>query len=249
MSYLRSLGYRRGDTPLHKLDPRTKLVIGVCLAIIFTFLVEGVVTYAAVAAVFFAVATYVGLRGAVIRLMRSSLLFAVLLFAINYYFLRSLDESLYIVERFLIFIELFSILAQTTSPDDVSAALKRIGAPDTFALAFNMALRFLPTMAAEIDSITASQRSRGLELDKGGFFKRVRNYLPIMVPLLINAIMRIDQVAEALESRCFGASKEPTAYHSISMKYFDWLVAMSTLSLTLALSIAALLHHSPLTLP
>ncbi|MEM3670978.1 MAG: energy-coupling factor transporter transmembrane component T [Thermoprotei archaeon] len=249
LSYFRSFGYTEGSSFLHRLDPRTKLVMGLCAAAVFTFLVVGVVTYALFALLLFLTASTVGLRSQVLRLMRSSLIFALLLFAINLYFLRELYVSIYIVERFLIFVQLFSVLGQTTMPDEVSLALRKLGAPYSFTLAFNMAMRFLPTVAAELDSITASQKSRGLELDRGNFVSRMRNYIPIMVPLLVNAVIRIDQVAEALESRCFGAAKEPTTLDDIAMHLRDWAVVAATVASTSLLVWAFVISHHPLMLP
>ncbi len=69
-----------------------------------------------------------------------------------------------------------------------------------------------------------AQRSRGLELDKGNFITRVKNYIPILLPLIINSIRRSLELAEAMESRAFGATKERTNIYELGMSGSDYAV-------------------------
>jgi energy-coupling factor transport system permease protein len=81
-----------------------------------------------------------------------------------------------------------------------------------------------------------AQKSRGLELEKGNFLKRIRNFIPILIPLIVGAIRRSLELAEAMESRAFGAKKERTSLYQLKMKKNDWIV-LSICFLILAISI------------
>lgn len=84
-------------------------------------------------------------------------------------------------------------------------------------------------MAVDAQTVVDAQRSRGLELDKGNFMKRVRNYIPILIPLIISAIRRSVELAEALESRAFGATEHRTAIVTLKMKFMDYSVIIATI--------------------
>jgi energy-coupling factor transport system permease protein len=83
-----------------------------------------------------------------------------------------------------------------------------------------------------------AQKSRGLELDKGNFLKRIRNYIPILIPLIVGAIRRSLELAEAMESRAFGAQKKRTNLYKLQLKRSDYLTFfISFVILSLALYI------------
>jgi energy-coupling factor transport system permease protein len=89
-------------------------------------------------------------------------------------------------------------------------------------------VRLVPTMAIDAQTVVDAQRSRGLELDKGNFIKRIRNYIPILIPLIISAIRRSVELAEALESRAFGATENRTTIVTLKMRPADYLVIFAT---------------------
>jgi energy-coupling factor transport system permease protein len=84
-------------------------------------------------------------------------------------------------------------------------------------------------MAVDAQTVVDAQRSRGLELDKGNFMKRIRNYIPILIPLIISAIRRSVELAEALEARGFGATEKRTSLVTLKMRLADYVVVMLTL--------------------
>jgi energy-coupling factor transport system permease protein len=91
-------------------------------------------------------------------------------------------------------------------------------------------------MAIDAQTVVDAQRSRGLELDKGNLVKRVRNYIPILIPLIISAIRRSVELAEALESRGFGATENRTSIVTLRMRVADYLlILMTAAGLALAL--------------
>jgi len=248
MSYLNAFIYTRGNTFLHRLDPRSKGVMALSAAFSLGLFVGGVYTYLIFIMALFVAIYFAGLGSQLYPSLRSYAVLALLLFAVNLWATRSLNTSIIVVERLILFVELFSLISLTTSPVDLGVALLKMGLPNTFVMAFTMALRFLPTVAAELKSIEDSQRVRGLELDKGGFIERLRKHIPILIPLLVNTILRAEQVAEAMESKCFGASPKPTGIRELKFKAIDWATLVLSLAALAALSYHYALTHTPITI-
>lgn len=249
MSYLQSFIYRKGESILHKLDPRTKMFFGLFAALMLTFSVMGLVFYLVVIIVLGFIAYRLRLGSQIGSYVKSSGVFAVIIFAVYLVFTHSVVQSVFIVERIIIFIQLFSLLSLTTSPEDIATALIKTGFPYSFALAFTMAIRFVPTVALELKSIEDSQRARGLELDKGNLFERLKKYVPILIPLLANTILKVDSVAEAMESKCFGSTKKPTRLVDIRMKMLDWSILFLSFASLVSYLVYFSVYRHPLVLP
>ncbi len=124
-------------------------------------------------------------------------------------------KSIIVALKLITLMIAFSLLFTTTHPDDMTQALVKIGVPYTLAYTIVLSLRFVPTIARDIAIIYDAQRSRGLELEKGGFINRLRKTIPILIPAFVITLIRVDKVAEALESRCFGYSKKRTFLHEL----------------------------------
>jgi len=150
-------------------------------------------------------------------------------------------SALAFTARFFAIMSAFSFFFMTTSADDLGLALEQIHVPYSISFTFTTAVRLVPTMAIDAQTVVDAQRSRGLELDKGNFIKRVRNYIPILIPLIISAIRRSVELAEALESRAFGATEKRTAIVTLKMKAADYLVLVATV-VGLALTIYVYLY-------
>ena len=133
----------------------------------------------------------------------------------------------------------FSFFFMTTSADDLGLALEQAHVPYSISFTFTTAVRLVPTMAVDAQTVVDAQRSRGLELDKGNFMKRVRNYIPILIPLIISAIRRSVELAEALESRAFGATEHRTAIVTLKMKSMDYFTVIATI---LGLAVASYIY-------
>ncbi len=131
----------------------------------------------------------------------------------------------------------------TTSPDKLSLSLEKARIPYEFNFAFITAIRFVPVLADEAQTIMDAQRSRGLELDKGNFVTRIKNYIPILLPLIINSIRRSLELAEAMESRAFGATEDRTNLYSLSLNRTDvvfLVVALGLLAIAIYYRLIAL---------
>jgi energy-coupling factor transport system permease protein len=137
--------------------------------------------------------------------------------------------------RFIVLVESFSIFFLTTSPDLLGLALEQSRVPYEFSFAFTTAVRFVPVLAEEAQTIMDAQKARGLELEKGNFMKRIRNYVPVLIPLIVSAIRRSLELAEAMESRAWGATKKRTNLYGLSLHKGDFgLLAIAIAILVLA---------------
>jgi energy-coupling factor transport system permease protein len=119
----------------------------------------------------------------------------------------------------------------TTSPDHLGLALEQTRVPYEFCFAFTTAVRFVPVLAEEAQTIMDAQKARGLELEKGNFLKRIRNYIPILIPLIVSAIRRSLELAEAMESRAWGATKKRTNLYVLKMRRGDFALAAMTIGI------------------
>jgi energy-coupling factor transport system permease protein len=132
------------------------------------------------------------------------------------------EPALGMTMRFIVLVESFSVFFLTTSPDYLGLALEQSRAPYEFAFAFTTAVRFVPVLAEEAQTIMDAQKARGLELDKGNVLKRIRNYIPILIPLIVSAIRRSLELAEAMESRAWGAVKKRTNLYLLKLHKGDY---------------------------
>jgi energy-coupling factor transport system permease protein len=130
--------------------------------------------------------------------------------------------------RFIVLVESFSVFFLTTSPDMLGLALEQSRVPYEFSFAFTTAVRFVPVLAEEAQTIMDAQKARGLELEKGGFMKRIRNYVPVLIPLIVSAIRRSLELAEAMESRAWGAAKKRTNLYGLSFHRGDFVLLAIT---------------------
>lgn len=221
MLILKAFEFKRGNTIIHKLDPRVKFIFSLsCLLLSFLF---GSITILVCVFIMILPLFYISKSlGNYLKSLRGALFFIIIIFALNY-FTSGVDMAILIVIRLILIMSSFSIFFLTTYPEDFALALVSIGIPYDFALTFIMAMRFVPTLAREAQLIIDAQRSRGLELDKGAFITKLKNYIPILVPLIVNSLRRSMSVAEAMESRAFGASPKRSSLIELSFKRRDYI--------------------------
>jgi energy-coupling factor transport system permease protein len=245
MSVFDGLKFRRVYSPIHNLDPRIKFIYVFAIfviAIIFWELIPLIVLF--IIQIPFVVLA--GVKREWIRSMRGGAFLATIIFITNfavYYFggrelAESLENAIALTLRFVVLIESFSIFFLTTSPDHLGLALEQTGMPYEFCFAFTTAVRFVPVLAEEAQTIMDAQKARGLELERGNFLKRIRNYIPILIPLIVSAIRRSLELAEAMESRAWGATKKRTNLYTLKMHKNDFLLIAITIGiLTIAIFI------------
>ncbi len=234
------LKFRRVFSPIHNLDPRIKFiyVLGVfALAILFGEILP-------LFALFIMQIPFVllaGVRKEWVRSLRGALFLATFIFLTNILFrfigasytilATDVEYSAAMTLRFIVLVESFSVFFLTTSPDHLGLALEQSRVPYEFSFAFTTAVRFVPVLAEEAQTIMDAQKARGLELEKGSFMKRIRNYVPILIPLIVSAIRRSLELAEAMESRAWGATKKRTNLYELKLHRNDFALLLITIGI------------------
>jgi len=240
MSVFEGLRFRKVYSPIHNLDPRIKFVY-VCAifvaAIIFWEILPLVILFLIqVPFVFLA-----GVKREWLRSMRGAAFLATIIFLTNFIFsfigagyivtASNLENAIAMTLRFIVLVESFSVFFLTTSPDHLGLALEQTRIPYEFCFAFTTAVRFVPVLAEEAQTIMDAQKARGLELERGNFLKRIKNYIPILIPLIVSAIRRSLELAEAMESRAWGATKNRTNLYVLKMHKGDIVLIAITVSM------------------
>jgi len=212
--------FKRKDTFIHNLDPRTKMFmtfIFMTVALLFTSIVPLLITFiASLVPVLLAKSIKEWLSS-----LKGTTMLLIFILVINS-FVRDLNFAVAMVLRLIVLITAFSAFFLTTHPDDLAQALIQMKVPFDFAFALSMATRYVPTLAREAQTIMDAQMSRGLELQKGGLTQKIRNLIPLVIPLIVNSVRRAMSIAESLESRAFGAIKKRTYLYQLKLKKGDF---------------------------
>lgn len=234
LNIVQGFKFNRNNTVLHGLDPRAKLIYIISvliLSLIFSELYPMLILFiSTIPLVIIAKAVNEWLKS-----MKGSFIIVLMIFILNYFLLpaeNALSLSSSLALRFLTIISAFSIFFMTTYPENFARALIKLKVPYDYALAFTMALRFIPTLAKETQTIIDAQRSRGLELESGSFIIRIKRFTPILIPLFINSFRRAAQIAEAMESRAFGYSNKRSYFHELNFTLYDMLFTLLCIMLT-----------------
>lgn len=119
-----------------------------------------------------------------------------------------------------------TVFLATTKNEEIATGLIRMGLPYNASFAFSMALRLVPTFVGAGATIVQAQRSRGLDVESGNLLERMRKYMPLVVPVFASAIRSTNHLAMALESKGFGARVQRTYYLQLRMKALDWLAVV-----------------------
>ena len=241
-----------GFSPLHKLDPRTKIVLAV-LFIVAVFLVNNpagfllmillTVFMVAVSRISFKIVLR-GIRPIIFILIFTSLINLFMTVGEGepiwkFYFLKLYKEGIiravFMSLRVIVLIVGTSmLLTYTTSPisltdgiESLLKPLKKIGVPvHVFAMMMTIALRFIPTLVEETEKIMNAQKSRGADFSTGGLIKRAKALIPILVPLFVSSFKRAEELATAMECRCYRGDKNRTKYAELKYRPLDagWFI-------------------------
>ena len=240
MSVFEGFRFRQISSPIHRLDPRVKffyvlVIFGIAISfmevlpLVLLFLIQ--IPFVLVASV----------QREWVRSLKGAAFLATVIFVVNFAFayfggsypayMSPWEYPLAMALRFLVLVESFSIFFLTTSPDHLSLALEQSHVPYEFCFAFTTAVRFVPVLAQEAQTIMDAQKARGLELERGNFIKRVKNYVPILIPLIVSAIRRSLELAEAMESRAWGATEKRTNLYVLKLKLADYSFIVISISM------------------
>jgi energy-coupling factor transport system permease protein len=222
--------FRKGNSPYHRLDPRVKLLIS-ALMFVATLLVRSLYQLAIIIVFVVAVASVAKVLKRVGRMMLLTGAFSLFIFVINIYFTRNLEVSSLYAGRFIAIVVSTSLFFITASPDELEQVMKTFRFPRDVVFAFVTAVRFIPVMMLDTMQIMDAQKSRGLELEKGNIIRRIRNMVPVLIPLVVNSVIRSGELAEAMESRAYGAAPRPTSLIVYKARGTDKAVAVAATAL------------------
>ena len=240
--------YIPGDSFVHKLDPRSKLLF-VFAFIIIVFLANNVVTYAILLAftlfviMLSRIRLYFLINGLkpVIFLMAFTLILHLLMtkegdVLLDLGFMKIYEEGLrqgiFISIRFLVLVFITSILTLTTSSISITDGLETLLNPfkkfklpvHELALMMSISLRFIPTLMDETDKIMKAQMARGSDLSAGPLKERLKAVVPLLVPLFVSAFKRAEDLATAMEVRGYRGGEGRTRYRQLNWTMKDTLI-------------------------
>ena len=255
--------YYRADSLLHRLDPRVKL-FGTLVYVITLFLHKSPVNYVmslifliTVIAISKVPVSYIikGLRAIAVILIFSVLINMLFIeegkVVIDIGWIQITDEGLetafYLGTRLIMLVLGTSLLTFTTTPNQLTDGLEKsleflnkIKVPvHVMAMIMSIALRFIPVLTVELDKIMKAQTARGIDFESGGLLKRVRSMVPIVVPLFIAAVRRANDLAMAMESRCYHGGegrtklrplvygKRDLAAYAVLIIFTIWMIYLS----------------------
>jgi energy-coupling factor transport system permease protein len=243
MSVFDGLKFRKVYSPIHNLDPRVKFIY-VCAVFVAAIIFGELLPLIALLLMQIPFVLLAGVQREWLRSLRGAAFLAAIIFFTNFLFsfvsagyvvlAANLEWAAAMTLRFVVLVESFSVFFLTTSPDHLGLALELTHVPYEFAFAFTTAVRFVPVLAEEAQTIMDAQKARGLELEKGNFMKRIRNYIPVLIPLIVSAIRRSLELAEAMESRAWGATKKRTNLYALKLRRGDFALLAITIAVLVA---------------
>ena len=243
-----------GNTIIHRMDPRTKLLLTV-LYIVALFLAKSLVTYGIMLAILavWIILSKIKLKS-ILRGIKPILFILIFTGLLNIFytpgtvlwqwgFLRVTVEGLwsafFMVLRILMLIACTFLLTYTTSPILLTDGLERLLNPlkkirvpvHELAMMMSIALRFIPTLIEETDKIMSAQKARGADFETGSLMDKAKALVPLLVPLFISAFRRADELAIAMECRCYHGGEGRTRLKELHFQSFDILALILGLAL------------------
>ena len=239
------------QSAVHKMDPRAKIVFLIAYIVViflvknfFGFLAAG--AFVVLAVIFSRVPFF-----KVLKSIKAILVLIVITFLINLLLHedadakiycsfwvfkitnKSIEFALFMALRLIYLVLGSSVLTLTTTPvaltDGIESLLKPLKVVKfpvhELALIMSIALRFIPTLMEETNRIISAQKARGADFDSGNLFKKVKALLPVLIPLIVSAFRRADELGEAMDARCYSGSKNRTKYKKLTFTYRD-LIAL-----------------------
>ena len=236
--------YYEGNSPVHRLDPRTKLIITITYAILVFFCTTlPLVIWATVGLVVYVLMSRVPLRH-IFRGLKFVWFFVIVTAVVSlfngdgevlwsWWKLSVTTGGLYrtgiLTMRLFYLIVGSSIMTYTTMPLRLTDGLERIFSflkvfrvpVSEMAMMISIALRFIPILMEELDKIIKAQTSRGADFESGNVFKRIKAYVPVLVPLFASSIRRATELAEAMDARCYQGGEGRTKLVPLEYTYRD----------------------------
>lgn len=239
--------YFPGKSVIHRLDPRIKILL-TALYIVMLFLPNGFLGLG-LGAIYLIIAFL--LSGIPVKMMLKSIkpILPIIIFTglLNLFFLdggtvllslgfikvtsEGIHTMLFMAIRIIFLICGTSLLTYTTSPITLTDAIERILSPlqkikipaHEIAMMMTIALRFIPTLIEETDKIMSAQKARGADLESGSFLQRAKALVPILIPLFVSAFRRAEELALAMECRCYHGGEGRTRMRQLKTTRLDYI--------------------------
>ncbi len=236
--------YFPGNTVIHRMDPRAKLLFTI-LYIVALFLAKRLIAYLILIAVLVICVSVSKIKpAALFRGMKPVLFLIVITGLLNLFYtsgdpiwqwwifkitVEGIWAAIYMILRIGMLIICTFLLTYTTSPimltdglESLLNPLKKIKVPvHELAMMMSIALRFIPTLIEETDKIMSAQRARGADFDTGNLFQKAKALVPLLVPLFVSSFRRADELAVAMECRCYHGGEGRTRLRQLRYTGFD----------------------------
>lgn len=238
-----------GESFLYRLDPRTKLILTIAL-IVLVFIVQNFAGFAIIALLIIgcAISTHVGINY-MIRGLKPVFLLIALTFFLNLFLMKDgdvlmqaafititaggLHTALFMAVRLVLLVLSSQLLTLTTSPialtdglETLMRPLSKIGFPaHEISMMMSIALRFIPTLMEETGKIRRAQMARGADFESGNIIARAKAMIPLLVPLFVGAFRRADELAMAMEARCYRGGAGRTKMKQLKFGWRDCAAA------------------------
>ncbi len=240
--------YFQGDSFIHRLDARTKILIAIAY-IVAIFVADNFIGFGLLAAFLVLVIAVSGIGfKPVLKSLKPIIFLVVFTGLINVFFtqgepllkiwiLKITKEGLIaaakMICRIIILVAGTSLLTYTTSPLELTDAIERLLAPlkkiklpvHELAMMTTIALRFIPTLVEETEKIMNAQRARGADFDSGNLVTRIKALVPVLVPMFISSFRRADDLALAMECRCYNSGVGKTKMTVTRFTHRDFIGA------------------------
>lgn len=235
--------YFPAESFVHKMDARAKILIAIAY-MVAVFMVSAFHFLGFAACLLFVIIATAVSKVPFLMVLKSirTIIFFVLFSAILQLFFNKQGTVLwwvitdvglinagFIIARIVLIVLGASLLTLTTSPVELADGIEGLLYPlkwikfpvHEFALIMSIALRFIPTLIDETDRIIKAQKARGADFESGNIFKRAKALIPVLIPLLISSFRRADELADAMDSRCYAGSKTRTRYKKMKLTFRD----------------------------
>lgn len=245
--------YFPGNSILHKMDARMKIIL-LTTYIVFIFLTKNYVSLSMMALSVLGVILISKVSPKMYFKSIKAIVFVVIFTAIlnlfygtgepvwQWKFIKitqaGINTSIFVAVRIISLVLISSVLTYTTSPTDLTDGIERLLKllsvfhikVHEIAMMMTIALRFIPTLLEETDKIMSAQKARGADFESGNFINRVKALIPILVPLFVSSFRRAEELAMAMESRCYHGGDGRTRMKVLKYSKYDFL-ALSVLCL------------------
>ena len=234
---------------VHRADPRIKL-LALIAYIVALFLAKNF--YSMAACVIVLIAAIIASRvpvGSVLRSIKAIIVILIFTAVLNLFFhggerlltpegffikiyLEGVIFTIFFVLRLFFLVMGSALLTLTTTPVELTDGIESLLTPlkwikfpvHELALIMSIALRFIPTLIDETNRIISAQKARGADFESGNIFKRIKAIVPILIPLLISAFRRAEELGDAMDARCYSSSKNRTKYKKLKFAWRDLII-------------------------